>query len=278
MTDFRPRPTLHQLVSQNLPIYVKNLTRPRGQVVLTITLNNGKNTPLKIPKTFIPINLSDHAPVDVLANCYDLSQYILKGILELQWPDEAAAELGGGDSQDEIRRLQLSEFSSLSKFTSKRVQDAERTEAQTKQLTASSKFDVSDTEVQTISPRVMQLIQFYKADDKTAKEILSELRIIETELTNADCSYVVSNGPAGQVREFCQRVLAKLQPAAASVPSTAMPTSVPDEYDITKDDEDMTEEDRALEEARALQAQAQADDSSARNYAVEKLEKRMRRK
>lgn len=264
--------TLDWLLRHDCEVYVRNMTKPRGNVVLNITLPNGKNQVVKIPKTFLPINLSEHAAPDVLGGSHDLKSYIRKGILDLIWPPKAEADLNTEEARDEMRRLNISDFSQMSKWTSKRQSEALDTERNAELLRASTKFDVAAQEAQTISPRVMQLVENYKSDDMSAKELLVELRAIDSDLTATDCSYLIANGPEGQVRELAQKVLARLVPAAAtetSEESAGELQAVPSDLNISDDAEDeMTDEElqeEAMREAAARASQAVSGESESQS-------------
>ena len=58
---------LDTLIQQGQKIFVKNTTRPMGHIVLTFTLFNGKTIPRPIPRTWIPICLSDTLSADIIA-------------------------------------------------------------------------------------------------------------------------------------------------------------------------------------------------------------------
>ena len=85
---------LDGLLNEGKKIYVKNTSRPMGHIVLTFVTAHGKAVPRNIPRTWIPICLTDTLSPDVIAQSNELRQFLNKGILALVEPEKAAKYIG----------------------------------------------------------------------------------------------------------------------------------------------------------------------------------------
>jgi len=204
------------LAQNNLPIYVRNTTRPRGQIAINFPHASGKVRVIKIPRTHLPIKLSGQLSPETIQTSDDLRQTISKGVLELVRPDLAWDEMQHPDNAYEIERLQLSDFSSKNAFVSKRVQDMQNVADKTT-LTP----EALGVETNIINPRVLGLVEKLSNGDVPIKAALSELKTMESELKDTDCSYIISNGPEGQIRGYVQKLLANLRSQAQGTPVLA---------------------------------------------------------
>jgi hypothetical protein len=274
------RLTVEWLIQNDLPVWVKNQTRPKGQVVLTVIHpGSGRASSIKIPRTHLPICLTDHAPPESLRQSQDLLALHRKGILDLVWPEDAEGELEREGVTHEMQRLQISQFSAHSTFVSDRVAEDQKMadRANTTRSALDGNFTTEQDQMQQITPRVIQFLEQYKSGDLSIKALLSELKTLESELSPTDCSYLIANGPEGQIKQFAQKLLAGLQTSPPPEPAATMPSDKASEYDIRDDPDDMTEEERAAEEAREAIARAQQDgvDSNARNVAMDRVQQRL---
>lgn len=86
-------------------VFVKNLSN--GQVLVDITLTTGKAVLAKVPKTFIPIELTSFAPLDALQGSSDLRITLQpdKNLLRLVDTKKALQILKSEDAVDEQERL-----------------------------------------------------------------------------------------------------------------------------------------------------------------------------
>ncbi|MBI5511055.1 MAG: hypothetical protein HY903_20015 [Deltaproteobacteria bacterium] len=85
--------TLEWLVSKGLPIYVRNMTRPRGSIAVNFMQANVRAKVVKIPRTNLPIHFDRQLSPEILLDSEDLRQCVRMGVLELVRPDVAWAEL-----------------------------------------------------------------------------------------------------------------------------------------------------------------------------------------
>ncbi len=238
------RLTLEWLVENKMPIYVRNITRPRGQLAVNFPKVHGGVKVEKIPRTHLPVRLNDRMSYDTILAADDLRQCIYKGVLDLVRPDVAWKELQDPSNQEETDRMQLSAFSARNTFVSERVQDMEKTVENRVDPNAPSLSPLG-IETNIINPRIMRFVEQLKNGDISIKAAISELKTMETELTDKDCSYIIANGPDGQIRSHVQKVLASIQGQGIQ------------EYSVDDSDTvNMTPEERAEEARREAAARA----------------------
>ena len=96
----------------------------------------------------------------------------------------------------------------------------------------------------TVQPRILKFVEQLRNGDLSIKAAISELKTMEGELKDTDCSYIIANGPDGQIKTFVQKILARLQGTAIAE------NSVED----NGDEPEMTEEERQREIQREQQA------------------------
>jgi hypothetical protein len=233
--QYPPTLTLEWLRDQKLPIYVRNTTRPRGQVAINFPQQNGRVKVLKIPRIHLPVCLSDQMSYETILQSDDLRTCVVRGVLDLVRPDEAYTELSTEGGAAEMQQHTLSEFSAKQAFVSKRVRELEKVvEADPRN---SPTVQALGVETNVITPRILALVEKLTHGDVSIKAALTELKTMEDELKETDCSYVISNGPDGQIRQFCQKVLAKIRNSGGN------------DYNVDDDATELTPEQQA-EEAR----------------------------
>jgi hypothetical protein len=240
MTDYPKQLTLEWLKEKSKPLYVRNITRPRGQIGVNFMNPNGRTKTIKIPRTHLPVCLTNQIGWDTILASDDLRMCIVRGVLDIVIPEVAEKELASEPAVIETERLQLSEFSAKQSFVSKRVQEMERAEA-TKVDPNAPGLEPLGIETNVIQPRIMSLVEKLRNQDIPIKAALSELKTMEGELRETDCSYILSNGPEGQIRNYVQKLLAQIRSTSAA------------KYDIRDDGEDepvMTPEEQASESQR----------------------------
>jgi hypothetical protein len=246
-TDYPTHLDIDWLVLSNLPIYVRNTTRPRGQVAINFTDVSGKAKTRKIPRTHLPYKLTGQLSSETIQRSDDLRQTISKGVLELVRPDIAWQEMQDPDNAYEIERLQLSDFAARNAFVSPRVKDMENIEANKGNTTTPETLGI---ETNVINPRILGIVEKVLHGDMPIKAALSELRVMETELKDTDCSYIITNGPEGQIRGYAQKVLAKIRGQGTQPQPVAQDD---DNAEPTLTPEEMEREQRREAAARALQ-------------------------
>jgi len=247
--DFIEPLDLDWLIENKLPVFVRNTTRPRGQVAVNFQHPTGKVKVEKIPRTHLPINLSRKLSPDTILLSDDFRAMISKGVIELVRPDIAWDELQNPENAHEIERLQLSDFSAKSAFVSPRVKAMEKTDANRVDPNAPS-LEPLGVETSVLTPRVLSLVERLQNGDMPIKTALSELKTMEPELKDTDCSYIITNGPDGQIRSYAQKVLAKLR--GQQIAST----SVEDDGDLKLSPEEEAREAQREAAARAYQGES----------------------
>lgn len=228
---YPPTLTLEWLVDNKLPVFVRNTTRPRGQIAVNFPGPHGRVKVIKIPRTHLPIHLNAQMSYETIITSDDLRQCIFKGVIDLVRPDLAWTELQDPDNQVETDRMQLSQFSAKQAFVSKRVQDMEKT-VDNRVDPSAPQLQTLGVETQVINPRIMRFVERMRAGDLPIKEAIGELKTMASELQATDCSYIIANGPHGQVRNYVQKVLAKIhgqQLEEQSFDTDEMPVMTPEE-------------------------------------------------
>lgn len=217
--------TLDALLDDGKKVFVKNTSRPMGHIVLTFVTPNGRSIPRPIPRTFIPICLTDTLSPDVVRQSSDLRLFLNKGVIKLIDPDEATKELQSEESQEELRRLNLSDFSASATAT-------ERVSKMTDQQTYVPAVNNPNAPVEgvTLDPvnnRVKATLLQVEAKDMTEREAVAEFRIMKGELTNHDMTYIISQAPdEGPLRRFAYQQLSEI---AAQVESDIISKGEPTE-------------------------------------------------
>lgn len=250
--------TLDWLLKNELPVYVRNTTRPRGQLAINFPRPHGGSKAEKIPRTHLPIELSGKLAKETITASDDFRACLAKGVIDLVRPDLAYTELQDPDNAAETDRLQLSAFSAKNAFVSKRVQDMEKTVDN--RVDPNTSVQQLGIETSAVNPRIMRFVEQLRTGDLSIKAAISELKTMEGELTDRDCSYIVANGPDGQIKTYVQKVLAALQGtgiAAYSVEDDGAP--------------EMTAAERAADAQRAATATgAQGESTTARQAAIDR--------
>jgi len=238
-TGYPKHLTLEWLKENKKPLYVRNVTRPRGQIGVNFVQTNGRARTIKIPRTHLPVCLTTQVGWDTILGSDDLRMCIVRGVLDIVVPERAEQELASEPAAAETERMQLSEFSAKQGFLSKRVREMEKMEDKKVDPNAPG-IEPLGIETNVIQPRILSLVEKLTNNDISIKGALSELKTMEGELRETDCSYIIANGPEGQIRNYVQKTLAHIRSASAS------------SYDI-RDDADgpaLTTEEQADESRR----------------------------
>lgn len=236
--------TLEWLKKNEQPVYVRNTTRPRGQLAVNFPKSSGGMKVVKIARTHLPINLSEQLAYDTILNSDDFRACLGKKVVELVRPDHAWQELQDPDAQSAIDELQISAFSAKNAFVSPAVTDMSKTvDAST---APSSPIDVTGLDTELVQARVLRFVEQVKNGDMSVKSAMGELKTMDGELKDTDCSYIIANTDDGQIRSYCQKALAGLQ-------GRQIETSG---YGSQEDMPDMTAAEKQAEANRESQARA----------------------
>lgn len=248
--------TLEWLLREKLPIYVRNTTRPRGQLGVNFPNLHGSGMKTeKIPRTHLPVELTGKLSPETIGASNDLRAMLQKGVLDLVRPDLAWKELQDPENAAETDRLQLSAFSAKNAFLSRRVQDMQQTVDE--RVDPNSPIQPLGIETSEVTARILRFVEQLKTGDLSIKAAISELKTMEGELTDRDCSYIVANGPGGQIKSYVQKILASIQGRGISA------------YSVEDDGApEMTASERAEDARRAAMATAQQGESPAAREAA----------
>lgn len=201
---------LDSLLNDGKKVYVKNTSRPMGHIVLTFVTAHGKSVPRNIPRTWIPICLTDTLSPDIIAQSNELRQFLNKGILALIDPAEAQQELQSEDAQEESARLNLSDFSSKATATERVLSMENQYTAESNPLNPQGPQGLADP----VNNRVKSTLLRVESKDITEREAVAEFRIMKAELSSHDLTYIISSTEAdGPLKRFSFQVLSEHQAA-----------------------------------------------------------------
>jgi hypothetical protein len=201
-------PDLDELLSAGKKVYVKNTSRPMGHIVLTFVTPNGKAVARPIPRTWIPICLTDTLAPSIIRDSNDLRQFITKGVLALVDPADAQKVLTTEEGKEESNRLNQSEFSDKAVAT-------DRVTALQNQYTSEANVNnpMGPPEGQQVDPvnnRVKATLLRVESSDMTEREAVSEFRIMQGELSSHDLTYIISQAEnEGPLKRFAFQILAE---------------------------------------------------------------------
>lgn len=231
-------PDLDELLNEGKKVYVENTSRPMGHIVLTFVSQNGKAIPRPIPRTWIPICLTDSLAPNVIRESNDLRQFISKGILKLVDPSEAQNVLGTPDGKEEQERLNLSEFSNKSEATERVLTLAAQNiqEGNLNNPMGPPEGHMTDP----VSSRVKATLLRVESKDISEREAVTEFRIMRKDLSSHDLTYIISQAEKeGPLRRFAFQVLSEQN-------ATVDP-------DVVEEDLPVEENPEVVEAARAQQ-------------------------
>jgi hypothetical protein len=206
------RVELDDLLDEGRKIYVKNTSRPMGHIVLTFVTANGKSIPRAIPRTWIPVCLTDTLSPDIIRQSNDLRLFLTKGVINLVDPDEAQKALQSPEAQEELNRLNLSDFSNKAESTDRVLQMDSQ---QTFSSAINNPMATVDGMVEDpVNSRVKSNILRVESKDMTERDAVTDLRIMQDELTTHDLTYIISQvQDEGPLRRFAYQLLNQLSAA-----------------------------------------------------------------
>lgn len=179
-------------------VFVLNKSKPKGDILITfVQPGTGKSFVATIPKTWIPIAISDSVPLSVLADSIDFRSYLKGKMLSLMVKEEAEKILQSKDAKEELERIYTSKYAESSKKkTRKTAKNAEEEEDQ-------NDIDIQDF-IQNENLMVQDILQ--RNEKSKASITLNELRSVEEELTQSDLEYIIKS-TEGKIRTWAERKL-----------------------------------------------------------------------
>jgi len=188
--------TLEQ-AAQSGKIYVINKSKPKGDILISfIQPGSGKSFVATIPKTWIPIAVSEAVPMQVILESVDFRSYLQSKMIELIPASEAEAILSTEDAKEELARIYTSKFSD----EETKIKNDDEDSDDEKKIDVQSFIKDENLLVKDILER---------NDGGKTSVILNELRSVEEELTKEDLVYVIKN-TAGKVRSWAEKKLNQL--------------------------------------------------------------------
>lgn len=229
--------TLEWLKQNQQPLYVRNTTRPRSQLGVNFVQPSGRTKMIVIWRSHLPMCLTDQVGWDTILASDDFRICMAKGVVEIVQPQQAEKELESEGAMAETERMQYSRYSAKGQFVGKRVQELSETIAQSQEAKTKA-LEPLGIETNVIQPRILSLVEKWKNGDVSIKAALNELKTMEDELRETDCSYIIANGPEGQIRNYVQKLLAQIRGRSAA------------EHDFTQPEEPIMSPEERAEESR----------------------------
>ncbi len=212
---------LDELLDNKEPIYVRNSSKKRGIVV--VTLNDGTRTHREaIPNTKYPICLSNKATPAMIRNSRDLRTLLDRGILSLVSKDQAEKEL----SRDGVRQALQDAYdrigagsAAVRKLRGQKDDDEDEIGSAPSdalllpngQEKAIDYENIEDEEAVTDYPdvqlRVQTLVESLINRDMKSRQVKSEL--MSMDLTLDDLSYIIDH-TQGIVQKYAKERYAEL--------------------------------------------------------------------
>lgn len=183
-----PKAKLDDLLKDNLPVYVRNRSKPRGEVTVTVFRPDGNPYLIVVPKTWVPICITDQVSPETLKNSDDFRLNLQKGLLELLSVEAAQELLNDPDASEELSRLNISKYSSY--------------EEDLKSADTVTDFATSLENSDQVNPLVRDIL----GRDVSPSEQYHLMRAEEDVLNGEDFKYIALNG-SGKVKEWAQSKL-----------------------------------------------------------------------
>jgi hypothetical protein len=101
---------LAEMIDTGAPIYVLNKSRPKGDISVTTFRPDGTPQLIIIPKTWVPICVTDQVPHEDLKRSTDFKKNIQGRLVQLVSADYAKGILGTEEGIEETQRLYVSKF------------------------------------------------------------------------------------------------------------------------------------------------------------------------
>jgi hypothetical protein len=184
-------------------VFVLNKSKPKGAILITfVQPGTGKSFVATIPKTWIPIAVSDTVPLRVLQESIDFRSYLKSRMLTLVAREEAEKVLESSDAKDELERIYTSKFAEDSKKKTKPTTTKNGKE-KSEEEEDDDEVDVQDF-IQEENLLVKDILQ--RNENNKASVALNELRSVEEELTKSDLEYIIKK-TEGKIRTWSEKQL-----------------------------------------------------------------------
>lgn len=178
-------------------VFVLNKSKPKGDILITfVQPGTGRQFVATIPKTWIPIAVSDNVPLNVLDASIDFRSYLKSRMLSLVPREEAEKLLESVEAKEEIERIYTSKYTEDSKKKKRANADADKADED-------DEVDIQDF-IQSENLQVKDILE--RNQNNKASVTLNELRSIEEELNPSDFEFIIKK-TEGKIRSYAERML-----------------------------------------------------------------------
>ncbi len=194
---------LQHLIENRLPVYVENMTRPRGRITLTMVSPTGRTQRVEIPKDPLPFPVTDHCDHATISNSPDFRSMVGKRLLTVMPPLEALKEMRLPENQDML----LDRQDAMKALTDTGGMDPDEADV-VSHKNALHTFSVDASPDGEINPRVMVIVDGVTSGTLGSRQAVRELKMIGDQLAEQDMAYVMDRCRDGSVKEAVKRLLA----------------------------------------------------------------------
>lgn len=226
--------SLSNLLNDNKDVWVRNVHKPRGVIVLSLIDRSGRTQREIIPNTKLPINLNSRIDPDTIKHSRDLRRLVDDGVLDLVDEKEALQiyedpskkeELKAAFEQATGKHMDVNKVRGLNRNAKGEDQEEETNiqglavvagdanEIQQK-LKMSAIDDIVDAidedEDPGVQSKVKTLIAQLSANPPEIKNREAKYQLTSLDLTKEDLYYIISNTSVGVVNKYAKEQLAAL--------------------------------------------------------------------
>ncbi len=213
---------IDQILDENQPVWVKNVHKPRGQIVLAMNDRSGRVVKLILPPVTHPICISSHVTPETIRHSTDLRSLISKKAIQLvsnteaqiyyeNNPQAAEAVTSAFANQEynnpeisKLREVGNKDDEMLYHKQGQAVVAGDRPSNYPEEDSTEIKI-LKDEEDGDIQARVKILVEALNSREKKAREVRSDLEMLD--LTDADLAYLVAN-TTGLVETYAKKEFA----------------------------------------------------------------------
>jgi len=167
-------------------VFVYNKTDPIGTVCMTIVSGEGVSVALRIPKTWVPVEISEQVDKQGLLKSHSFRQAVFNGTLDLVPVDDALEVLESKEGRSEYNSMRERMRIIASGAT---------------QATSSNEVEDAQEEAQRLSPQVIEIME---NDTLTDESRYNSLRTIEAQLSVDDCKYIARKASHANLRKYVE--------------------------------------------------------------------------
>lgn len=221
--------SLDSLLDNNEEVYIRNIHKPRGIIVLSLTDRSGKPQREVIPNTKVPINLNNRLTPDTIKNSADLRRLLSDGVLELVDQKEATHILEDPSKREELaaayrnatgKHVDVDKIRGLEEEETANSSDthiqglavvagkADEIQERLKMAAENAGIDDDDEEDPGVQIKVKTLIAQLSANPPEIKNREAKYQLSTLDLTREDLYYIIENTSSGVVNKYAKEQLA----------------------------------------------------------------------